>query len=409
MIALTLTLTNIASTSFTGVAKTMEVFQSQGKIERAPSPETCIQWEMKMGLYKLSRPKTAADDWIWLFDHFVSKGGHKCLAVMGVRMTMLLERGDLALCCADLEPLGIVPMKKSNGELMRVELENILAANYGIPPLAIIKDQGSDVRCGGRAFSETHPSVIDIDDIPHRIARLYEHLLSTDESWKNFTTVCANFKKKVQLTEYAMLAPPNQRAKARYHNIDVLIDWATKQLLLFEELSSAMKTKLKWLREWQEELKYWQQLVEIGRIGRNFVRTEGLWLDCYESLEDRLLMVNMNERAEEFTCDLVDVFKEIGNKIPSGKKIIGSTESIESLFGKYKGVVARGPQPMGRLILSMASRVGEYPTELLVQSAFEKIKEQDVSEWLQHAFNSPAPKPSKTFNGRNMESSILVA
>lgn len=386
----------------------MEIFHAQGKIERAPSPETCIQWEMKMGLYKLSRPKAAAEDWIWLFDHFVSKGGHKCLAVMGVQMSALLKRGDLTLCCEDLEPLGIVPMKKSNGELMEAELESILAANHGIPPLAIIKDQGSDVRCGGRAFSEAHPGVIDIDDIPHRIARLYERLLRADVSWKNFTTTCANFKKGVQLTEYAVLAPPNQRAKARYHNIDVLIDWATKQLLLFEDLSSKMKEKLKWLKGYEAELKYWQQLVKIGRLGRDFVRTEGLWFNCYESLEDRLLTIQMNAQAEEFACDLIDVFKEVGNRIPSGNKVIGSTESIESLFGKYKGIIARGPQPMGRLILSMASRVGEPPTELLVQCAFERIKERDVSEWLQQAFNSSTPKPSKKFNGRNMESFNLV-
>lgn len=399
----------MACTSFTGTANTMQIFHSQGKIERAPSPETCIQWEMKIGLYKLSRSKEAADDWIWLFDHFVSKGGHKCLAVMGVRMSTILEREDLTLCCEDLEPLGIVPMKKSNGELMEAELESILAANHGIPPLAIIKDQGSDVRCGGRAFSEAHPGVIDIDDVPHRIARLYEHQLSADVSWKNFTTICANFKKEVQLTEYAVLAPPNQRAKARYHNVDVLVDWATKQLLLFEELSSAMKAKLKWLKGYQAELEYWQQLVDIGRIGRDFVRIEGLWLDCYEQLEARLLTITMNKRAERFACDLADIFEEAGQKIPLDKKVIGSTESIESLFGKYKGVVARGPQPMGRLILSMASRVGERPTELLVQRAFEKIKERDVSEWLQKAFNPSAPKSFKTFDGRNMESITLVA
>jgi hypothetical protein len=387
----------------------MEIFCSQGKIERAPSAETCIQWEMKMGLYKLLRLKAAADDWIWLFDHFVSKGGHKCLAVMGVRMNALLEREDLTLCCEDLEPLGIVPMKKSNGELMEAELESILATNNGIPPLAIIKDQGSDVRCGGRAFSEAHPGVIDVDDIPHRIARLYEHILRTDESWKSFTTVCANFKKKVQLTEYAVLAPPNQRAKARYHNIDVIVDWAMRQLLSFEELPSRMKGQLKWLKGWQVDLKYWQQLVEIGRIGRDFVRTKGLWLNCYECLEERLLEVNMDRRAEEFACDLIDVFQEVGNKIPAGNKIIGSTESIESLFGKYKGIVARGPQPMGRLILSMASRVGERPTELLVQCAFEQIKERNVSEWLQQAFNPSTSKPSKILNGRNMESSTLAA
>lgn len=400
---------SMACTSFTGTANTMEIFRSQGKIERAPSPETCIQWEMKIGLYKLSRPKAAADDWIWLFDHFVSKGGHKCLAVMGVRMSTLLDRGDLTLCCEDLEPLGVVPMKKSNGELMEAELESILAANHDIPPLAIIKDQGSDVRCGGRAFSKAHPGVIDIDDIPHKIARLYEHQLNADESWKHFTTTCANFKKEVQLTEYAVLAPPNQRAKARYHNVDVLVDWGTKQLLLFDELSSAMKARLQWLKAYRAELEYWQQLVDIGRIGRDFVRKEGLWLDCYEPLEGRLVKVTMDKRAERFACDLIDVFEEAGQKIPLGKKIIGSTESIETLFGKYKSVVARGPQSMGRLILSMASRVGEPPTELLVQCAFEKVKERDVSEWLQQAFNPSNPKPSRTLNGRNMESSSLVA
>ncbi len=41
---------------------------------------------------------------------------------------------------------------------------------------------------------------------------------------------------------------------------------------------------------------------------------------------------------------------------------------------------------MGRLILSMASRVGERPTESLVATAFEQIKEHDVNEWLKNAF-----------------------
>jgi len=41
---------------------------------------------------------------------------------------------------------------------------------------------------------------------------------------------------------------------------------------------------------------------------------------------------------------------------------------------------------LGRLILSMASRVGERPTEALVKTAFEQIKERDVNEWLRNAF-----------------------
>jgi hypothetical protein len=72
--------------------------------------------------------------------------------------------------------------------------------------------------------------------------------------------------------------------------------------------------------------------------------------------------------------------------VPEGKRVIGSSEVLESLFGKHKSVSEKGPKPMGRLVLSMASRVGERPTEGLVETAFEQIKECDVSKWLENAF-----------------------
>lgn len=400
-----LTLMSTACLSFTGTANAMVFFHTQGKIERAPSPETCIQWEMKWGLYKLLRPKAVVTDWVWLADHVVSKGAYKCLVVVGVRMSTLLERKDLTLCYEDLEPLGIVPMKESNGELMQFEFEHILRECGGIPPLAIIKDQGSDLRSGGRAFSKAHPGVINLDDIPHRIARLYEHTFKDDEIWQNFTKTCANFKKQVQLTEYSMLSPPNQRSKARYHNVDVLVDWGCKQMALFRELSASEQEKLRWLKEYESELKHWQQLVDIGRVGRDFVRKNGLWLDCYESLEECLLKQKMDSRAEQFACKLIDVFKETGNKIPQGQKVIGSTEILESLFGKHKSITERGPKPMGRLILSMASRIGEKPTESVVQQAFEETKEKDVAAWLYQTFHGR----DQVLNGTNMESIALVA
>jgi len=118
IITTVLTLLHSASLSFTGVANTIEIFHEQEKIERAPAVETCIQWEMKFGLHKLSRPKKEAQDWVWIADHVVNKGQHKCLLVLGVRMNPLIERGDLTIAKSDLEPLGIVPMNTSNGTLI---------------------------------------------------------------------------------------------------------------------------------------------------------------------------------------------------------------------------------------------------------------------------------------------------
>ena len=122
----------------------MEVFHQQGKIDRAPAVETCIQWELKLGLYKLTRSKEAADDWIWIADHVVNKGEHKCLVVLGVRMNTLLRKDDLTIDYEDVEPLGIVPMKVSNGGLIEAEFETLLNANHGIA--AARHRQGSWIR-----------------------------------------------------------------------------------------------------------------------------------------------------------------------------------------------------------------------------------------------------------------------
>ena len=261
-----------------------------------------------------------------------------------------------------------------------------MKSNHGIPPLAIVKDHGSDLRCGGRQFCQAHPGVIDIYDVPHKIARLYEHLLKEDVLWGKFTKKCADFKKQVQLTEYSDVMPPNQRSKARYHNIDVLVDWGWDQVLHFKELAPERQKKLEWLLDYAPELEYWDQLVNIGRIGRDFVRKNGLWHGCHEQLQDCLIEQKMCPNAEQFACDLLDFIEAQGGKVPVGKRVVASSEIIESLFGKHKSIVEKGPKPMGRLILSMSSRVGEAPTESLIETAFERIRERDVDEWLAKAF-----------------------
>jgi hypothetical protein len=336
---------------------------------------------MKVGLHKLSRPKVAADDWVWIMDHVVSKGVYKCFLVLGVRMSMLEARKDLTLRREDLEPLGVVPMRVSNGKLVAEELENILAATGGHAPLAILKDQGSDLRCGGRDFCKEHPEVIDIHDVPHKIACIYKRLLEQDVDWDRFTKECASFKKRVQLTQNAHLAPPNQRSKARYQNIDVLVDWAIKWLPYCD-----MNKELGWLKRYANRLTEWSQLVDAGRGVRDIVRREGVSRECFEAVSNHLLDIATLPRAEQFACDIIDFLEEEGEKVPEGKRVLGSSEIIESVFGEHKNVSSRGPKPMGRLVLSMASRVAEQPSEELIAEAFERIQERTVDNWIKQAF-----------------------
>jgi len=379
---------HVASLSFSGTSHALEILHKKGNLERAPSVETCIQWEMKIGLHKLTRPKVVADDWIWIMDHVVSKGVHKCFLVLGVRMSALEEREDLTLRREDLEPLGVVPMKESNGTLVAEELEKILAVTGGQAPLAILKDQGSDLRCGGRAFCEEHPGVIDIHDVPHKIACIYKKMLEEDVDWGQFTKECTNFKKRVQLTQNAHLASPNQRSKARYQNIDVLVDWAVKWLPYCD-----MNKELSWLKEYADQLMEWSQLVEAGREVRDIVRREGISKGCYDLVLNRLLNIATLPKAEQFACAILDFLEEEEEKVPEGKRVLGSSEIIESVFGVHKIVSSRGPKPMGRLVLSMASRVAEESSEKLVAEAFERIQEKTIDDWITQAFSKGTIEP----------------
>jgi hypothetical protein len=383
---------HVASLSFSGTSHALEVLHSQGNLDKVPRIETCIQWEMKLGLHKLTRSKEAADDWVWIMDHVVNQGAYKCFLVLGVRMSALDKRKDLTLRLEDLEPLGIVPMKVSNGELVKGELEKIVATVEGRPPLAIVKDQGSDVRCGGRSFCEKYPQVIDIHDVPHKVACIYKKILAHDIDWNRFISECTNFKKRIQLTQNAHLAPPNQRSKARYHNIDVLVDWAVKWLPYCGQYE-----ELQWLKSYANQLQEWSQLVESGRIVRNIVRREGVSRDCHKAVSNYLVDIAILPKAEQFACDILDFLEEEGGKVPRGQRMIGSSEIIESVFGMHKNISSRGPKPMGRLILSMASRVGEAISERLIVEAFERIQEKTIDKWLGQAFSTGTTEYTEIF------------
>lgn len=64
--------------------------------------------------------------------------------------------------------------------------------------------------------------------------------------------------------------------------------------------------------------------------------------------------------------------------------MIGTTEPLESLFGSFKRTkegVWDGFGGVGRLILSMASHVGEI-TEEIVKSSLETVTIKNVKEWI---------------------------
>ena len=270
--------------------------------------------------------------------------------------------------------------------------------------MAMVKNQGSDLLRGGKIFAEKYPQVINIHDVPHKVACIYKKLLELDSDWNRFSSECANFKKRMQLTQNAHLSPPNQRSKARYHNVDVLVDWAMRWLPYCGHCE-----ELKWLKSYESQLQEWSQLVVSGRIVRDIVRREGISRDCHDVISNHLVDVAILSKAEQFACDILDFLEEEGKKVPEGQRVIGSSEIIESVFGVHKNISGKGPRPMGRLILSMASRVGETVSEQLITEAFERIQETEIDKWLANAFSKGFSERAEFFVEEKWNHSTEVA
>ena len=122
-----------ANLGFRNISKVMKLFFRNGKIERAPSHETCIQWEIKVGYHKLvSHRKREDGEWLWIADHAVKAGVFKCLAIVGIRMDQISTMNDLTLSLNDVTALAIVPMKVSNGTTVQDEFNKLAKSRYGI-------------------------------------------------------------------------------------------------------------------------------------------------------------------------------------------------------------------------------------------------------------------------------------
>jgi hypothetical protein len=59
-----------------------------------PHCTTVRLWLLRLGYYKLHRPKEQASDWVWIIDHSNQIGKEKCLVILGVRVSQLPPPGQ---------------------------------------------------------------------------------------------------------------------------------------------------------------------------------------------------------------------------------------------------------------------------------------------------------------------------
>lgn len=330
-----------------------------------------------------------ADDWIWIIDHTIQCGKEKCLAILGIRQSAL-PKAETTLFHEDVEPLALHPVTKSNGEIVYQQLEETVKKT-GVPR-EIISDCGSDIKSGIALFCRKHPETCFIYDIKHKAAAILKRELGGDKTWREFIKLAADSRKELQQTEIAALAPPNQRSKARYMNIDRLIVWGAEKLSLMDQKLNEpdsgydreyLNGKLGWLREYRAKIREWKELMQTVDAAVDFVKFHGIYRDSHIDLMQMPMFDVRAKRARRIRDELVDFIRQESGKARLNERLLGSSEIIESVFGKLK-YLERDQSKGGFTVflLSLAAIVSKTTTEV-VQKALETVPTKKVSEWFQ--------------------------
>lgn len=381
---------NSASSSLRGGVLSLEVVKNFFELSLdMPSWHSARLWLLRLGYYKLMRPKIQANDWIWIIDHTVQLGCEKNFVILGIRLGDLPKAGK-CIKHKDIEPITLSPVIQSNGEIVYQQLEESIEKT-GVPKV-IVADHGSDLKSGIERFCKTHPKTRYIYDIKHKTANILKGELQNEEAWVEFKSLASKTKNQLQQTSLAHHGPPNQRAKARYMNVDKLVFWAYGQLKFLQSTENKpekLTEKLAWLWDYQEKIEEWNQLINEVTLVENWVKKQGLTQQSHSELSKQLeekLPCHSNIRLKTVRTQLLDFVREQSSK--AEERLLGIRCVIESVFGKQKRLEQdQSKSGFTGLVLGIAAIVSTTTSEI-VKKAMETVPTKVVLNWCQENIGS---------------------
>jgi hypothetical protein len=352
----------------------------------APSCTTIKYWTAQVGYYKLKRAKTIASDWMVLVDASIQMGEKKCVLVLGCRAATFQKIKNRALTLDDLEILSMRIVSTLNGEVVAGMLTEVTSAVGKI--IAVCSDRGSEMLRGIKLFQIISPETRQIGDTAHRVSNLLESTLEKAPKWKEFREQVTLARRKMQNSRIPGALPPSPRTKARYMNVDTMIKWAADMLVLLDHGISnpgldieELRKYLGWLLSYRDEIDYWNRLISIGVAARHVVRIEGIHMNIADSFEQAISSVKMGRRELLFADHITESLLDQSRGIKFGECFIGSSEILESLFGKIK-YMEREQRAFGftSLLLAAMATVGPLDKKIVAE-ALEYATRSDIDEW----------------------------
>lgn len=371
-----------AGASIRGAAASLAVVAARLGLDfPVPSYGAIRSWLLRLGCYTLTCPLPCDTEWIWLVDHTVQMGAQKLLVIAGCPLAEV-PFGERSLRVSDLSLLGLVPMEQSTGEVVAEALERVVARTG--EPRAIVSDQGSDINGGVAAFQERHPRTAHIHDAAHHGANVLKNRWEKDALWQAFVQKLPPTGAKVRQTAEAYLLPPTLRAKARFMNVGPLLRFAERVLHLLDQPAPAAKVEEKygWLRDYRAALAGWRCEYEIVQAAVRHVRKDGVGRTTLAALETEWPQGELTPGARDVMARMRTFVREAGQQAEPGERLVGSTEVLESAFGKLKQM-ERSQSGAGftGLALSLGAMMSPRQEED-IRKALDEVPKKEADGWI---------------------------
>lgn len=208
------------------------------------------------------------------------------------------------------------------------------------------------------------------------------NLSEDDEQFQAFTKACALFKRQTLPGEAALVMPPVQRAKGRFLNLQPLCQWGCKLLCLLQEkpglLSESIREKIAWLLPYQDMLIQMQEQCQTMNALLKVLKNKGL----SEQTAQQCRVILQQSTAADFFRQGAEAYLQENLARPGQAPCrLCCSDSIESLFGKYKNQLRQAPgQVITDACLTMANLTAK-PQQQEVKQAMEETRMIDLQQW----------------------------
>ena len=255
----------------------------------------------------------------------------------------------------------------------------------------VTSDRGSNLLGAYKLNKLSH-----VPDWSHYGANILEDCYGKEIDFKSFNEKMGTFKKKRKQSIFASYSPPNLSVKIRFMNYLPFIDWANIMLKNFKEIPCEIIPELQFLNDLNPFIKEMTDLFYAVQDIGVLIKLQGI---CPKT-KDKVAIINkkllnshpQNLRVTSFTENIdtyFDLTMPIYAKYVDKNKecplffdtLVGSSDIIESIFGKFKHRCLKDPKRGFSAIALIIPLFCRHFSPFDVFRAMSSVSVNDLDNW----------------------------